>query len=72
MSATSPLISSRYSSVSGMAQRRSPASVAVVRTVSTNASGLPNSPVKWLPSATAIAPVNVATSTTRFAPSRWA
>ena len=72
MSATSPFISSRYSSVSGIGQTRSPASVAVARIASTNEPGFPKRPLKWFPRATAIEPVRVATSTTRFAPSRWA
>ena len=71
MSAMSLLISLRYSSVSGIGQRRSPASAPTRRTSSTNDSGLPKRPLKWLPSAMAIAPVSVATSTTRVAPSRW-
>src|SRR5438477_2643253 len=72
ISATSPLTSSRYSSVRGMGHMRSPAAEAVSRTIATNESGLPNSPLKCWPRPTAIEPVRVATSITRFAPSRWA
>src|SRR5712692_7671296 len=67
-SAISLLSCSRYSSTNGIGQARSPARSATDRTCSTQALGVPKSPLVLFPSATTQAPVSVAISTRWVAP----